>query len=83
MKKYIKQLYGVCPKAVEFSVSEDNTIHDISFLGGCNGNLQAVSILCEGKKIDELDAMLSGITCGPRPTSCSNELVKIIKTTTS
>lgn len=83
MKKYTKSLQGVCPQAVEFSVSEDNTVHNINFLGGCNGNLQAVSKLCEGKKIDELDAILSGITCGPRATSCSNELIKHLKTTTS
>ncbi len=83
MKKYSKQLKGVCPSTVEFSVAENGTVHNITFLGGCNGNLQALSRLCEGRKIDELDTMLSGITCGPRSTSCSNELVKFLKSTAS
>ncbi len=83
MAKYTKRLEGVCPQMVEYSISEDNSVHDIKFIGGCNGNLQAISKLCNGKHIDELDALLSGIKCGPRQTSCSNELVKAIKNSTT
>ncbi len=83
MQKYTKKLNGVCPAMVEFSISDNKTVHEIKFLGGCSGNLQAVSALCEGKTVTELHTMLNGIKCGPRPTSCSNELVNIIKTVSS
>ena len=38
---------GVCSQSIHFDI-EDNKIHNVSFVGGCNGNLQGISHLVEG-----------------------------------
>ena len=38
---------GVCSQQIHFEI-EDNKIHNVSFVGGCNGNLQGISHLVEG-----------------------------------
>ena len=48
-------------------------------LGGCNGNLKAISKLCEGKTLVEIEETLKGNTCGPRPTSCADQLARAIR----
>ncbi len=83
MKDVKYAIKGVCPKTVEFSISEEETVHNIRFSGGCPGNLTAIQTLCEGKTVDELYNMLNGITCGPRSTSCSDQLVQALKNSVS
>ena len=60
---------GVCSRA----------IHNVSFEGGCNGNLKAIGRLVQGKSADEIAEVLAGNTCGPRPTSCADQLSKALK----
>ena len=43
---------GVCSQSIHFDI-EDNKIHNVSFVGGCNGNLQGISHLVEGMDVDE------------------------------
>ena len=64
-------------KAAEFD--EDGKIFNLSFVGGCNGNLKAISRLCEGKSLVEIEEVLRGNTCGPKDTSCADQLAKAIK----
>ena len=47
-------------------------------MGGCNGNLKAIAKLVEGKPAEEVIRILEGNTCGPRPTSCADQLAKAI-----
>ena len=44
-------------------------------MGGCNGNLKAISKLIKGMTVDEVAAVLEGNTCGNRSTSCADQLV--------
>ena len=44
---YIPQ--GVCSTKVDFEI-EDGVVKNVSFLGGCNGNLKAISALVEGMR---------------------------------
>lgn len=69
---------GVCARSITFDKSEDGTITNISFEGGCNGNLKAISKLCEGMKADEIAAKLAGNTCGFKSTSCADQLAKAV-----
>jgi uncharacterized protein (TIGR03905 family) len=69
---------GVCSTGIEFEI-ENNTIRNISFEGGCPGNLQAVSRLADGRPLTEIVKLLEGIKCGSKPTSCSDQLAKALK----
>ena len=65
---------GTCAKVIELDLDDNNVIHNCRFIGGCNGNLKAISKLVEGKKANEISDLLRGNTCGPRPTSCADQL---------
>ncbi len=58
---------------------EEGKIHNVSYMGGCNGNLQGVSKLVEGMDIDEVITRLEGIHCGSKPTSCPDQLATALK----
>lgn len=66
-----------CSSEISFDI-EDNIVRNISFIGGCNGNLKAVSILADGLTTDELIAKCRGITCGRKPTSCPDQLATAV-----
>lgn len=65
---------GVCARLISFDLSEEGCIHNLSFLGGCNGNLKAISRLLEGRAAKDAALLLKGNTCGPRSTSCADQL---------
>lgn len=67
---------GTCSRQIIFEVI-DNKIYNVKFIGGCSGNLQGVSKLVEGKDIDEVQSVLSGIICRNN-TSCPDQLSKAI-----
>ena len=69
---------GTCSKAIDFEI-EDGLVRNVSFKGGCNGNTQGVSALVEGMPVVEVVKRLEGIKCGPRPTSCPDQLAKALK----
>ena len=70
---------GTCARSITFTKNDDGTITDISFEGGCNGNLKAISILCNGMKADEIVSKLKGNTCGFKSTSCADQLAKAVE----
>lgn len=69
---------GVCSRSITFEVGEDNTLHNVSFEGGCNGNLQGIGKLVEGMDIDEAIERLAGIQCGWKDTSCPDQLAQAL-----
>ncbi len=69
---------GTCSREINFEV-ENGKIHNVSFLGGCNGNLQGISKLVEGMSVQEAIARLDGISCGGRPTSYPDQLARALK----
>ena len=68
---------GTCSRQIIFEVDENNKLHGLKFIGGCSGNLQGVARLCEGKDIDEIESLLSGVKCRNN-TSCPDQLSKAI-----
>ena len=69
---------GVCSQAFHIVV-EDGVIQSVQVTGGCNGNLKGLSSLMKGMKVEEAVSRLEGICCGPRPTSCPDQLAKALK----
>lgn len=67
-----------CSKVISMDL-EDNVVHNISFMGGCDGNLKAIPILLEGWTVEQIEEKLSGIVCGMRGTSCSDQLAKAVR----
>ena len=64
---------GVCSKKISFDI-DDGKVIKVAFLGGCDGNLQAISNLIEGMEINEAIKKLKGIPCGSKSTSCPDQL---------
>lgn len=75
--KYQYITKGTCAQAISFDIN-DGIISNVSFLGGCNGNLKAISKLVEGKSADEIASILLGNTCGNKNTSCADQLAKAV-----
>ena len=71
---------GVCSQMIHVDVDADGTIHNVSFLGGCNGNLQGLSRLVEGMDVKEAISRLEGIHCGMKDTSCPDQLAQALRT---
>ena len=63
---------GSCSREIIFNI-EDNKIKNLKFLGGCSGNLQALSKLIDDMDIDEAIFKLKGIQC-KNGTSCPDQL---------
>lgn len=69
---------GTCSKSITFERDEQNRIHNIKFEGGCDGNLKAISKLCEGMTAEEISAKLLGNLCRDKGTSCADQLAKAV-----
>ena len=69
---------NTCSNVISLDL-DGNVVHNIAFMGGCNGNLKALSMLLEGWTVEEIEEKLSGILCGKRPTSCSDQLAKAVR----
>ena len=69
---------GTCSSHIELEV-EDGIIKQVFFWGGCNGNLQGISRLVKGMKVEDVIARLEGIKCGNRWTSCPDQSCKALR----
>ncbi len=78
MKTYEYRTRGTCASAVRFSI-DGGKLHDVSFTGGCNGNLKAISRLVEGADARRISELLRGNTCGAKSTSCADQLAVAIE----
>lgn len=67
------QTKGVCSSSIDIEV-EEGVIKFVQFFGGCNGNLQGISSLVTGMKVEDAISKLKGIKCGFKNTSCPDQL---------
>ena len=70
---------GTCSVRTIVELNEDHTIESIEVVGGCNGNLKGISRLLKGMKAEDAIERMEGTTCGPRPTSCPDQIAKNLK----
>lgn len=71
--RYVYPTEMVCSQAITFDLDGDK-VSNISFMGGCNGNLKAISKLVDGWTVEKIEQYLKGNLCGRRPTSCADQL---------
>jgi len=76
MHSYIPR--GVCSRQIDVEVNGD-TVESVQFTGGCDGNLKAIAKLVAGQRVDDVVALLRGNTCGPRATSCADQMVRALR----
>ncbi|MBQ4261241.1 MAG: TIGR03905 family TSCPD domain-containing protein [Ruminococcus sp.] len=69
---------GVCPMNISFELDGD-TVSNIQFTGGCNGNLKAIAKLVDGWTVEQIEEKLRGNTCGRKPTSCADQLAIAVR----
>ena len=69
---------GVCSQLINVELDGD-VIKSVEFVGGCAGNTAGIAKLVVGMKVDDVINRLEGTTCGPRPTSCPDQLAKALK----
>ena len=67
-----------CSRVIGLDLDGDR-VHNIKFLGGCDGNLKMLSKLVEGWTVDEIESKLTGNLCGQRPTSCADQLARAVR----
>lgn len=78
MMDYSYRTNGVCSVQINFKLNDD-VVSDVEFIGGCNGNLKAISKLVEGMTVDQIEGYLKGNTCGYKPTSCADQLAIAVR----
>ncbi len=69
---------GVCSQKIIFEL-EDGVVDSMKVVGGCPGNLQGISALVKGRKIEDVISALEGIRCGVKQTSCPDQIAKALK----
>ena len=79
MKHIQYRTQGTCSQLINVTADENDIIQDVTFYGGCNGNLQGISRLVIGQKIDDVIKRLNGIRCGAKPTSCPDQLCRALE----
>ena len=70
---------GTCSRLIDVTADENNIIQQVFFLGGCNGNLQGISRLVCGQRIDDVVSKIRGIKCGAKNTSCPDQLANALE----
>ena len=73
------QTQVTCSQLIDVTADENNVIQQVFFLGGCNGNLQGISQLVRGQKIDDVIPKINGIRCGAKGTSCPDQLCRALE----
>lgn len=68
---------NTCSQLISMDL-DGEIVHNITFTGGCNGNLKTIPLLLEGWTVSDISNKLSGITCGKRGTSCADQLAKAV-----
>jgi len=76
--KFTYKTNGVCSRSIDIEV-EDNIVKNVSFFGGCNGNLKGIGELVKGMNVDDVIARLEDIKCGFKNTSCPAQLAQALK----
>lgn len=75
---YVYHPQMVCSQEIHFHL-EDDVVSNVSFIGGCNGNLKAIAKLVDGMTVAQIEEKLLGNTCGRRPTSCADQFAKAVR----
>ena len=70
---------GVCSTRFDVQIDDDGIIGSFIVKDGCKGYGKGTGLLVKGRHIDEIIELLDGVTCGKKPTSCPDQLAKMLK----
>ena len=76
--EYLYQPKGVCSRLITVEL-DGETIKKVTFTGGCNGNTSGISRLVQGRNAKEVIQSLRGVHCGPKATSCPDQLSRALE----
>ncbi|WP_346353143.1 TIGR03905 family TSCPD domain-containing protein [Azotosporobacter soli] len=79
MERYIPQ--GVCPNEIQFDI-ENGAVKNVNFVGGCPGNLKAISSLIDGMPVEDVISKFKGNICRNQ-TSCADQLARALEARTT
>lgn len=68
---------GTCSTNIKFDLDGD-VVKNISFTGGCNGNLKAISKILDGTTVDFIRSKCLGNLCRDKGTSCADQLARAV-----
>ena len=74
---YSYKTSGVCSRQIHFDLI-DGKVYNVSYVGGCNGNLQGIGRLVEGMEAEEVIRRVQGVRCGFKNTSCPDQLAQAL-----
>ena len=77
--KYTYYTQGTCSSQIDMEVNDQGILRDVTFYGGCHGNLQGISLLVSGMKASDVISKLQGIRCGYKNTSCPDQLATALR----
>ena len=76
--RYTYKTKGTCSTSIAFDIDGD-VVTNVSFTGGCNGNLKAISKLVDGMTVTQIEEKLKGNLCGFKNTSCADQLAIAVR----
>ncbi len=76
--RYSYKTSGTCSFQIDFDIN-DGVVTNVAFLGGCNGNLKAISKLVDGMTVEQIENKLKGNTCRDKGTSCADQLAIAVR----
>lgn len=79
MEQITYPTWGTCSKFINFELDDENRVHNVQFIGGCNGNTNGIGKLVEGMDAEEVVKRLRGVLCGNKPTSCPDQLAEALE----
>lgn len=77
--KYTFYTRGTCSSQIDLEIDEQGIVRDVTFYGGCHGNLQGIAVLVRGMKASEVISKFQGIRCGYKSTSCPDQLANALR----
>ncbi len=80
IKEFTYRPHGTCSSLMTFKIDDEtDKIVDFTVKGGCPGNLSGIRKLIIGMDAKDVAEKLSGVTCGPKSTSCPDQLSKALE----
>lgn len=67
---------GICADRITVTLDDGEVVNEVVFEGGCDGNAKAMARLLKGMPADKVVALLAGVDCDGKGTSCADQLAK-------
>lgn len=78
-QEFLYRTHGTCARVIKFDLDEEQNVHDVEFIGGCNGNGKGIAALVEGMPAEQVIERCLGTECGGKATSCPDQLSRALK----